>query len=29
MGGKLMPKLRIDHCKANLKIKLCLLQFNY
>ena len=24
-----MPKLRIDHCKINLKIKLRLLQFNY
>ena len=28
-GGKLMPKLRIDHCKASLKIMLRLLQFNY
>ena len=26
---RLMPKLRIDHCKANLKIRLRLLQFNY
>ena len=28
-GGMHMSKLRIDHCKASLKIKLRLLQFNY